>query len=391
MKTIFTTAICFAMISMLFATQVNANDKIKAQILKTFPQADRDGDGVLSKQEYNAVLKQALKRFPQADRDGDGVLSVAEQAAILKRAASNKNKPAGGKSGKRKAARSDLPTPQLANVKYGEHERHVMDVWIANPNKPTPLAIYIHGGGFTSGSKEKLNAGQLEKLLQAGVSVAAINYRYKTIAPLPAAHHDSRQALQFIRSKSEQWRIDKERIGLFGGSAGAQISMWLAFADDMANPYSDNPIERESTRVTCVATSGGQTSITAEYWTKLLAKFDLPSPSEEEKLKAYGVETLEEAEKIAQSLSAIPLASAGDPPIFMSYGMRPDAQLPSLDDPKKLRGFMVHHVQLGIDLKEKMDQLGLESHLKHPGTSPDYDSNIEFLVDKLNSKTVIEK
>lgn len=386
MKNIFTTAICFAIISMLFATQLNADDKIKAQILKTFPQADRDGDGVLSEQEYKAVLKQVLKRFPQADQDGDGVLSVAEQASILKRAASRK-----GKSGKGKAAHSDLPTPQLANVKYGEHERHVMDVWIADSNKPTPLALYIHGGGFTSGSKEKLKGSKLEQLLKAGVSVAAINYRYKTIAPLPAAHHDARQALQFIRSKSEEWKIDKERIGLFGGSAGAQVSMWLAFADDMANPSSDNPIERESTRVTCVATAGGQTSLSTKYWTKLLARFDLPSPGEEDRMATFGVETSEEAEKIAQSLSAIPLASAGDPPIFMSYGMRPDAKLPSQDDPKKLRGFLVHHVQLGIDLKEKMDQLGLECHLKHPGTSPKYDSSIEFLVDKLRPKTVIEK
>ena len=386
MKTIFTTAIGFAMISMLIASQLNADDKIKAQILKAFPQADRDGDGVLSDQEYEAVLKLVLKRFPQADRDGDGVLSDAEQTAIFKRAASRMGK-SKGKSKKDQAARSKLSTPQKANVKYGEHQRHVMDVWIADPNKPTPLALYIHGGGFTSGSKEKLKADQLEELLKSGVSVAAINYRYKTIDPLPAAHHDARQALQFIRSKSNEWKIDKERIGLFGGSAGAQISMWLAFADDMANPKSDNPLERESTRVTCVATSGGQTSITSEYWTKFLAKFDLPGQPEAERLATYGVDTLEEAEKIARSLSAIPLASAGDPPIFMSYGMRPDAKLPSRDNPKRLRGFLVHHVQLGIDLKERMDQLGLESHLKHPGTSPKYNSNVEFLVDKLKSKS----
>lgn len=385
MKTIFTTTICFAILSMLFATQLNGDDKIKAQILKAFPQADRDGDGVLSDQEYQLVLKQVLKRFPQADQDGDGELSVAEQTDILKRAASRKGKSGKGNSKKGKA-HSNLPTPQMANVKYGEHERHVMDVWIADPKKQTPLALYIHGGGFTSGSKEKLKADELEKLLKAGVSVAAINYRYKTIDPLPAAHHDARQALQFIRSKSDQWKVDKERIGVFGGSAGAQISMWLAFADDMANPNSDNPLERESTRVTCVATSGGQTSISSEYWTKFLAKFDLPGQPEAEKLKTFGVETVEEAEKIAQSLSAIPLASAGDPPIFMSYGMRPDAKLPSQDNPKRLRGFLVHHVQLGIDLKERMDQLGLESHLKHPGTSPKYNSNVEFLVEKLKSK-----
>ena len=58
-------------------------------------------------------------------------------------------------------------------------------------------------------------------------------------------------------------------------------------------------------------------------WTKLLAKFDLERPAEEDSREPFGVETEAEAEKIAQSLSAIPLASAGDPPIYMSYGMPP--------------------------------------------------------------------
>ena len=147
------------------------------------------------------------------------------------------------------AQKNQLPTPDMANVKYGEHERNVMDVWFADKSKTTPLAIFIHGGGFDYGSKEKLNAKELSQLLKAGISVASINYRYKTIAPLPAAHHDAKQALQFIRSKSESWGIDKDKIGVWGGSAGAQICMWLAFSDEMADAESANPIERESTRV----------------------------------------------------------------------------------------------------------------------------------------------
>ncbi len=71
--------------------------------------------------------------------------------------------------------------------------------------------------------------------LAAGGSVAAIEYRLVPEYPLPTAHHDSLQALQFIRSKATEWNIDKKHTGPFGGSAGAQICMWLAFHDEMAD------------------------------------------------------------------------------------------------------------------------------------------------------------
>jgi len=46
--------------------------------------------------------------------------------------------------------------PDMANVSYGPHERNVMDVWKAKSDQPTPLLVFIHGGGFRRGSKEAL-------------------------------------------------------------------------------------------------------------------------------------------------------------------------------------------------------------------------------------------
>ncbi len=46
-----------------------------------------------------------------------------------------------------------------------------------------------------------------------------------------------------------------------GGSAGACTSLWLAFHDDLADPKSDDPVARESTRLTCAAVTGAQTSL----------------------------------------------------------------------------------------------------------------------------------
>ena len=380
---------CITIVLLTVSSIVNADDEIKRQILKLFPQADTNKDGVLSDAEEAVVSQQALKRHPKADRNGDGVLSDVEKRTLLRAAANRaKRKPTSTPTDRTKQK------PSFANVKYGEHERHVFDIWLADTNKPTPLAIYIHGGGFKSGSKEKLKSDNLSQLLEAGISVAAINYRLITTHPLPTAHHDARRSLQFMRAKAGEWNIDKDRIAAFGGSAGAQICMWLAFSDEMARSASSDPIERESTRLTCVATAGGQTGNSPEYWQKMIGPFlqgksietlatPLNGQTDPQKiaLAQWGASTLEEAREISSRHAALNIVSADDPPIFMSYGMKPTDKPPT--DPKKLRGWLIHHVNLGIALKEKTDAINLEAHLKYPGATSKYESLVDFFEDKL--------
>jgi acetyl esterase/lipase len=270
------------------------------------------------------------------------------------------------------------PAPTHPNVAYGPHERNVIDVWLAESTAPTPLVLYIHGGGFRGGSKESLRADVLRQLLDSGISVAGVNYRLISHKRLPAAHHDCRRALQFLRSKAGEWNFDKKRVGAFGGSAGAQLSMWLAFHDEMAKPDSDDPLERESTRLACVATNGGQTTMDFDWWQKWIPGYDKPHRDPHE---AFEAQTKEEMAKLVAEVSALALISADDPPIFMSYGMAPDAPVPT--DPQRARGWKVHHVMFGVKLKEKMDELGVEADLKHPGASPKYESIPQFFKTKL--------
>ena len=171
--------------------------------------------------------------------------------------------------------------------------------------------------------------------------------------------------------------------------------MWLAFSDDMAKPKSKDPIKRESTRLTCVATNGGQTTNKTEFWKEMITDLmgsqieaesfvrplgTLVDP-EKVRMATWGASSLEEASQIASRHSALSLISKDDPPIFMTYGMDPSAKPPS--DRSRLRGWLIHHVNLGIALKEKTDALKLEAHLKYPGAELKYPSQVEFLVDKL--------
>jgi acetyl esterase/lipase len=160
------------------------------------------------------------------------------------------------------------PAPTVADVPYGQHERQVLDFWKAKSDRPTPLVLYIHGGGWQNGDKSSLGSPVIRQFLDASISVAAINYRYvkqaaalKIEPPVKAPLEDAARALQVLRSKAGEWNLDKRRVGAIGGSAGGCSSLWLALHDDLADPKSPDPVARESTRLSCAAVNGAQTSL----------------------------------------------------------------------------------------------------------------------------------
>ena len=176
--------------------------------------------------------------------------------------------------------------------------------------------------------------------------------------------------------------------------------MWLAYTDDMADPDNPDPINRESTRLTCIATTGGQTSNGTEFWKKTIGPLlgkdrDIQSLAlalngeqnpEKIRMAMWGTTTLEQANEIAARHSALNIVSADDPPIFMSYGMSPSDKPPS--DPKRLRGWLIHHVNLGIALKEKTDSLQMEAHLKYPGADTQYETLVDFFAAKFFAEEI---
>ena len=50
------------------------------------------------------------------------------------------------------------PPPTHANVKYGSVDLQAFDIWLAESTEPTPIVLYIHGGGFRGGDKRSINA-----------------------------------------------------------------------------------------------------------------------------------------------------------------------------------------------------------------------------------------
>jgi acetyl esterase/lipase len=259
------------------------------------------------------------------------------------------------RSGQRRAPRLQ---PTHANVRYGPHERNVLDLYLAKAQEPTPLVLYIHGGGFRGGDKRSLNPAEARALLGAGFSVAAINYRLTDAAPAPAAYLDCARALQFLRHNAKRWNLDPERVASTGGSAGAGTSMWLAFHDDLADPKSDDPVARQSTRLSCIAVRNGQSS----YDPRFAEKIGIPRPNFERHpffLPFYGITRDQidsaEAHKRYERAAPITYVSKDDPPALLVYSY-PDREV----DKDTPLGLIVHHPKFGIALKQRLDELGIE-------------------------------
>jgi acetyl esterase/lipase len=239
----------------------------------------------------------------------------------------------------------------------------VLDLYQAQSDKPTPLVVNIHGGGFVAGDKRAgINAATIKFMLDAGISVASINYRFvdgkETIFPAP--QHDGARAVQFLRSKAKEWNIDPKRVACMGGSAGAGISMWIGFHDDLADPKSDDPVLRESTRIRAVGTFGGQSTYNPIEIKELIGGRAWEHPSI---FKVYGIATAEEAlnptperRKLYDETSAIMHLTKDDPPLYMVYN-EADGPLP----PDARPGMGIHHPNFGRQLKKKMDALGIEN------------------------------
>ena len=180
---------------------------------------------------------------------------------------------------------------------------------------------------------------------------------------------DAARAVQFLRHNAKDFGINADKMALSGGSAGgAVITMWIAFHDDLADPDADNPVLRQSTRVSCIAPLNGPTNLDPAWIHENLGGPDRPHPCMS---RFYGVDDGDyhspTVKKLAEAVSPIHLATADDPPAFLIYGGRLD-NIPLPEDAP--HGVRIHHPYFGKVLKDKLDKLGGRMPLPHRRAAP---------------------
>jgi acetyl esterase/lipase len=289
------------------------------------------------------------------------------------------------------------PMPMVADYAYGkDSERQTFDFWQAKSDKPTPVVLLIHGGGWRGGDKTIYGTNMIEPFLDEGISVAAVNYRFieqameqKVEPPVKAPLYDAARALQTIRSMAKEWNLDPKRVGATGGSAGACTSLFLALHDDLADPNSDDAIARQSTRLSCAAVSGAQTSLDPKELREWVPNaiyaghafgFAAPGRQRPEEFELL----LANREKVLpwiKEYSPIEHVSKDDPPVYLDY--------PNQKTPPKVgqtETDPTHSAMYGVKLAEKMQAAGVEAVLSYPGQQDEkYGSVVTFLIAKLKA------
>lgn len=251
--------------------------------------------------------------------------------------------------------------PDFANVSYGPDPRQVLDLWLAKSDRPAPLLVYIHGGGWYQGDKSAVtedivrqNIDLVRLMLDHGVSVASINYRYATTAPLPAPVHDAARAIQFLRSRAGEWNLDRGRLAAMGTSAGGCTALWLAYHRDLADPQSRDPVARESSALSAVLAWNPQTSLEPGVIVDWVGDQVMNHPMI---WRAVGAADRAEVEAraaefrgVLAEFSPINHVSRGAPPVMLvnRTGLLPPASANAA----------IHHVRFCEKLQEKAEAVG---------------------------------
>jgi len=156
--------------------------------------------------------------------------------------------------------------------------------------------------------------------------------------------------------------------------------MWLAFRDDMADPKSEDPVKRQSTRLAVIGCVDGQSSLDPRFIAKLVGDQTIREwagpealaplfglPRNEDLLKA------ERAFPLYEDASAINHLKPGAPPAFLYYTSPPRPL------PVTVKAEGIHNYRFGLVLKERMDQLGIECVLRHSGQYAPQDRGVKNL------------
>jgi hypothetical protein len=311
-------------------------------------------DTVAQREVTPEQLQQLLKRFPDADANKDGKLMVEEARAY-------RQKMTGKRGGKAETGKTALPAPTHADVRYGPHERNVLDLWLAKSDKPTPLVVFIHGGGFVGGDKSKASPDSIRRCLDAGVSFMSISYRFREQAPIQAILRDAARAIQFVRLHAAKYNLDPQRIAAHGGSAGAGTSLWLAVHEDLADPKNNDPALRQSSRLAAAGCMNGQATYDMTEWEKIIGKFK-PEwiRGEDEDIKFYHFKSRDDfktdaGKKVLADCSMISQLTKDDPPIIMTCSM-PDGEPTN-------RGELVHHPRHAQAIKKRCDEVSVKCEI----------------------------
>ena len=146
--------------------------------------------------------------------------------------------------------KAPAPTRNLEYARVGDLSLRLDLYMPAKSEAKPPLIVWIHGGGWRNGSKERVRNAWL---VQEGYALASINYRLSDKGPFPAQIHDCKAAIRWLRANASKFGYDARHIGVAGSSAGGHLAALLgtgAGVEDLEGTVGSNL--EQSSRVQAV-------------------------------------------------------------------------------------------------------------------------------------------
>lgn len=176
-----------------------------------------------------------------------------------------------------------------------------------------PAIIHIHGGGWLMGDK---NPNQAVIAAQHGFAGISIQYRKADVAKFPAAVHDCKSAVRWVRANAEKYRIDPYRIGVIGDSAGGHLAAIVGVSNGNEYLEGDGPYQEHSSNVQTAVDQFGPTDFARMNDVPGNMDHNLPSGPESQ----FIGKPVQEAPELVKRANPITYVDAGDPPILILHG-----------------------------------------------------------------------
>ena len=267
------------------------------------------------------------------------------------------------------------------NLTYGLVGDTELKLDLARPNgdDPHPAIVFIHGGGWANGDRQRYRSS-IEKAAKRGYVAVTISYRLMqfdrekkettTATPIfPAQIHDAKAAVRWLRANAEKYHVNPDRVGVTGGSAGGHLSLLVGLTDPDSELEGESGTPNQSSRVQAVVNVFGPTEIADCYESSSVAWV----------FRLFTGGTPEEVPEQYKMASPLTYVSKDDPPVLTLHGdqdrLVPVEQAKLLDEKMKSvgashslmifegqgHGFEKEHQQKAMDaMWDFFDQ-----HLKH--------------------------
>jgi len=225
---------------------------------------------------------------------------------------------------------------EILNIEYGvggERRLH-LDLYLPKGRKKaTPAVIFIHGGAWKGGKRSDMKF-YCVKFAEKGYITATVTYRLTGEAPFPAAVHDVKCAVRWLRANATKFLLNPERIVVSGNSAGGHLSMMIGYSDDQSleGNGGNNGI---SSRVCAVVNFYGPTDLTTDFAKKQGVVEDF-----------MGGKTFDESPNVYKLASPLFHLTKDDPPTLIFHGTI-DSTVPIVQADKladKLKKLRIDHV-----------------------------------------------